>query len=276
MATADKPISRFDQPVASFAADDLQTIITALYEKSDSCAYAAFACSATASATGVVLLCGFGERFRTISILRHLQIPCLIVQDPHAPWFTGSRICAGLAEVNQTMAAEFPNIRRWLLVGQSSGAYAALYLSRLVPNSLTIAFAPQTCDDSLLKQQKIFFPPGFVPASTMLATHPIPDLREKFFARPGASTARGYIISAFSEHENPPTAWLWLDAMHWGRLVEHPDITVVVTSYGSHAVLFKNAGKFAAMIGDLAALHEWRPDPVQRLISAVLYAPTPV
>jgi hypothetical protein len=164
----------------------------------------------------------------------------------------------------------FPSLRRWLLLGQSSGGYGALYLSRLLKHSVTLAFSPQTFDDSGVKAKKLFSPQQFRLSSTSLATHPIRDLRKFFFSEP-PSQARAYIVAAYSEHGNPPSSWLWLDAMHWGRLIDHPDVTVMLTEQITHAILHTQSAKFALLVRAIVDEPDWSHDIITRLMTASLY-----
>jgi hypothetical protein len=249
----------------------IASLIEELYEMSGSCSFATFAGRAE-SETGVILLCGFGERFRTLSVLRHVTEHCLIVQDAQAPWFSGSATCRGIGHIRRVAELAFPLVKRWLLIGQSSGGYAALYLSRLMPHSIALAFSPQTFDDSRIKGNKLLSPERFKLSSTSLATHPIRDLRKLFFSEP-AVDSRCYIISAYSEHGNPPTQWLWLDAMHWGRLVDHIDVTVFLTEQTSHAILHRQVSRFSRLAGEIAIALDWSAKSLTNVISDSLYEP---
>lgn len=232
----------------------LKQVTDALYAVSDSCGYA-FVPGADNDDLGVILFCGFLERFRTISLLRDVSAGCLVVQDPLAPWFTGSSLCGDVEQVLEAAQATLPRARRWLLLGQSSGGYAALLASRFVSPSLTLAFAPQTFDDSQIKASAIHWPRNFRYSQTMSVGGAIRDLRTMFFRErdPGASTTC-CIVSSFSEHKNPPTEWLWLDAMHWGRLVDHSDVNVFITPSASHPVLLDAVETYAQLVADLCGL----------------------
>ncbi len=85
------------------------------------------------------------------------------------------------------------------------------------------------------------------------------------FATPAPSENRAYIVAALSEHENPPTKWLWMDAMHWGRLIDHPDVTVFVTPALSHPVLLHNVETYAQLLRPIVAQPDW---DASRLIPA--------
>ena len=260
-------------PVASFDDDALKALVQRLLEHSDAASYAAFR-GETESDVGVILLCGFLERFRTLRLLEHVNVDCLVVQDPVAPWFTGSKTCPGLEHVTQTARSLFPRVRRWLLVGQSSRGYAALRLSRMLDSSLALALAPQTFDDHVVKGNSVFFPPSFQLSRTLNIGSTVEDLRTVFFGTPPNGSI-AVIVSAFSEHQNPPTEWLWMDAMHWGRLVDHPDVRVFVTQGTSHPVLVRNIHVYSTLLRKLLDQPSWEVAQVVATVMASVYAQAP-
>jgi hypothetical protein len=262
-------VLRISRPVSSHSDSEIAQRIRFLFDRSESVSYAAFDGEGP-SDIGVILLCGFNERFRTIRLLRHVRARTLVVQDVYAPWFTGSATCGGIEEIRETATSLFPEVTRWLLLGQSSGGYGALYLSRLLPTNVALVFSPQTFDDRWVKAKKIIRPPHFKLSSTKPAAAPIRDLRD-VFAGASSPNSKSYIVSAFSEHQNPPTSWLWLDAMHWGRLAAHPDVTIVLTGQASHAVLQRNTLYAAGLVHDIAALPAWDHDVLLTLISQYFY-----
>jgi hypothetical protein len=258
------PISQSLSSIENQSAKDLSD---RLFQLSTECGFVSFKGGERAD-TGAIILCGYSERFRTLSLGRSLNINCLMAQDPEAPWFTGSGLCRDVEHIAEVARQSFPYVRRWILSGQSSGGYAALLLSRKLHGSIAIAFAPQTFDDSVVKGEKIRFSTNLRPSTTFTPSSPIIDLRDLFFkSTPGLAAA--YIISAYSEHGNPASEWIWLDAMHWGRLVDHPDVTVFLTDGITHPVLFGKAKAYSDMLQSIAISDDWSRENISAIIHGV-------
>jgi len=248
----------------------LKSLTECLFQLSDVYSYVAFDGNCE-SDVGVILFCGFNERFLTLRLLENTNVNCLVVQDSVAPWYTGSTMCRGVDQVKEVAENKFPSVSRWLLIGQSSGGYAALRLSRMLDRSCALAFAPQCFDDFALKGSSIHFPPNFRCSRTLNVGSNVQDLRLIFFEAPPLEWSRVYIVSAFSEHENPPSEWFWIDAMHWGRLVDHPDVTVFITGGGFHSVLFQSVHRYSRLMRKIIDLQEFRHDAVVKLIEECVY-----
>lgn len=233
---------------SSYSDFEFSFIVDHLYSLSDAYPFALFGRSA---AVGTILFCGFNERFRTCSIIRTVSVPCLVVQDPIAPWFTGSRICGGFQEISALTHRFLPSVERWLLVGQSSGGYAAIVCSRIVNSSIVLAFAPQTFNDEVLKSSNIHFPNEFNPSKTMSSQSHIIDLRNLLLSTPPSEKNHIFIIAAFSEQLNPPSEWLWVDAMHWGRVVDCPGVDVFISRSQRHPILLHRVKVFSCLLNDM-------------------------
>lgn len=219
-----------------------------LFDISDDHGYACFDNGMT-SACLLVLLSGQNERFGLVSLLRRVGCPVLMIQDPYAPWYTGSKICSGFDEIESTIRSRFPQAQRFIFVGQSSGGYAALVLSRRFESSTALVFSPQTFDDKIIKRNSLFMPPAY----SVMETPDIKDIAELF--RETKDTVKGnktYIIVPETEVNNPPENYFWCDTLHWTRMVGIPGVKVIMGVSHSHAILFRNTKYFAIVLGYLA------------------------
>jgi len=247
--------------LADLTDDEFRQITKELRHTSDQFAYAAF--GASHSDTVALCLCGWQERFATLAMFRGLGVPLLVAQDPFAPWFTGSPLCAGLHEVEAVARARFPLATRWLLGGQSSGGFAALALSRRLVPSLTVAVSPQCFDDSAIKAS-LRLPPDFISS----ATPALRDLRTDFQAvqLEQGRVDPAWIITAHAESGNPPQGYLWIDAMHWSRLADVDGVRVMMLRLDHHHVLHHNSRGFAKCMRQLAMLADWSDAAVEPVL----------
>ncbi|WP_218127348.1 hypothetical protein [Belnapia rosea] len=168
-----------------------------------------------------------------------------MVQDPVRPWFTGSSVCPELPDLLRRLQAHMPQVQRWLVFGQSSGGYAALHASRLLPDSLAIAFSPQTFDDRVMRG-RIGHPPGI---RKSYVQEPIADLAAVFAERPSQNPA--FVISSINETENPVEDFVWLDHMHWARIAHFPSVRIFLLETQNHSLLYRKGGFFASVLADL-------------------------
>ncbi len=217
------------------------------------------------SQTGAICFCGVNERFRSMSLLRNMPIPCAVVQDPVRPWFTGSAVCPNLPELVANLQVHMPHVRRWLVFGQSSGGYAALHASRLLPLSLAIAFSPQTFDDRVMRG-RIGHPPAF---RKNFVQEPIPDLAELFSNSPLQNPA--FIVSSINEAENPVEDFVWLDHMHWARMAHIPSVRVFLLDTRNHSLLYRKGAFFASVLADLVQQGNFGIDTASGWLADKLY-----
>ena len=210
------------------------------------------------------MFAGFLERFRAISVLRHLNVSCLAVQDPIAPWYTGSDLCPGVADIKNVAEACFPWVKRDphrpverrlrgpvpfpLVAEQRVPCVGAAEFRRQRGQATIVALSAEL---SCVDDDKCGF------ESHRSAGRLLPERQAK-------RKPRLYRVCAFRAR-NPPTQWLWLDAMHWGRLVDHPDVTVFITPHLSHPVLLHNVETYAQLLRYMVQQPDWN---ASRLIPA--------
>ena len=114
-----------------------------------------------------------------------------------------------------------------VLIGQSMGAYIALYCSALINNSICLAFSPQTFNRTCSKvniHSKILRndpPYELINLHNFLTEHP--------------NNSKRYIFVGSSEHENPNKRF-WGDLLFAGYMLHVPNIYVVVTNQNVHTV----------------------------------------
>lgn len=251
----------FNALPASLSEDEFRQKLEALHGLSNEEAYASFD-DETESSCLTIILSGVGERFATGTILKDAKCPTLLVQDPYAPWYTGSQICAGLDDIEQTIRTNFPKAQRFIFVGQSSGGYAALALSRRFENTVTIAFSPQTFDDRDVKRDNFTLPAEF----NIVTTPCIEDVVDIY--KKSKNRGQTYIIVPRSEAENPPQHYFWCDALHWVRMVGLPNVKVIMASSNTHPVLYRNTHGFRDALGHLACPYPDNHLFVQSLLNA--------
>lgn len=237
---------------ASLPAEAFKQALAILHSKSDETAYACFN-DGTGDSCLAVSLSGYQERFASISLLKAAQCPVLAVQDPYAPWYTGSKICAGMDEIEKTIRTYFPKARHFIFIGQSSGGYAAMVLAQRFENSVAVAFSPQTFDDRAVKRDSLLCPPSFNPVST-------PEIEDVYKIYKNAKNPNGnqktYIVVSQTETENPPEDYFWCDALHWARMAGLPDVKIIMGLSSKHPLLIKNTQNFIPALGYLTC-----PDP---------------
>ena len=239
---------RIDDVPSRMTHDEFRQALVTFRDQSNHQAYALFN-SGDPSDCVAVCLSGNGERFATLALLEKAECPCLAVQDPFSPWFTGSQICSGLDEVEHVIRETFPTNKRWLITGQSSGAYAALILSRRFDNNVTVAFSPQTFDDRMLKGQRLSFPPSF----NIERTPEILDVAESFRQTSGAiKQSEAYLVASYTEHGNPAEGFYWCDALHWSRMLEFENVRVILSPTDIHPMLWRNTRGYAEALARVA------------------------
>lgn len=257
-------IESFADYPADIEAERFAALTRELHAASDSVGAAVFAGSSEV-ATGAICFCGVNERFRSISLLRDMPIPCAVVQDPVRPWFTGSAICPKLPDLVAELQRHMPRIRRWLVFGQSSGGYAALHASQLLPVSLAVAFSPQTFDDRMM-QGRIGHPLAF---RKSFVQDPIMDLAELFSSSPLQNPA--LIVSSINEAENPVESFFWLDHMHWARIAHIPSVRIFLLGTQNHSLLYRKGAFFASVLADLARQDSFGLDQASGWLADRLY-----
>lgn len=244
-------------------------IIDFLCSKSAEYGYARFAAENPTECV-VVVLSGNMERFRTASICAELQCDWMAIQDSVAPWFTGSSLCAGIGEIETVVRSSFPNARKWIIVGQSSGAYAALLLSRRLANNVTLAFAPQTFDDRNIKSERFVFPSSF---NIEVTANGIADVFEAFDAvKDRNSESQVFIVASFSEHRNPPEGFFWFDALHWSRMISFSDVKIIVSPTTVHPPLLRNTNSYISLLATISRLEFGTAEIQSHICEAVFSA----
>lgn len=244
----------FEKFPGEMADDEFAAAAEGLRNDADHVALATFG-REQPTATAAVCFCGVNERFRTISLLRQMRTRSVICHDPVAPWFTGSSVCEPIVPLTESLRRAMPDAKRWLVFGQSSGGYAALYASRLLPDAAAIAFSPQTFDDRLVARQ-IGLPLDLRKAYVQAD---ITDLREPF-AKSGENAA--IIFSSIDEEENPRQSFVWLDHMHWSRLLDFPWVRVLLLETRNHSLLYRKGGAFASILQAVTELPDFGVDRV--------------
>ena len=209
-----------------------------------------------------MLFCGSGERFASLSLLRHVDVPALIVQDPLAPWFTGSPVCSGPAAIETMIREQLPRVRRLIFAGQSSGGHAALVFAHRFSSSLAIAVSPQTFDDCEVKG-RIAFPKDF----SINTTPRIVDVLEVF--REASKAVRSttcHVIVPYSEHTNPLQSLFWGDYLHWCRIAHLEHVHITVLNRSSHALLRGQGSGFARFLEAVLKEPAWTDHRVIRAL----------
>jgi hypothetical protein len=258
--------------VAEHGAKDLRTVLVELRSRCNELAFAMFGAGRPAD-TAVVLLCGWGERFAPASLLRDAAVPALVVQDPVAPWYTGSEVCSGLDGIEAAIRTHLGQARRLVCVGQSSGGHAALVLSQRFHGSVAIAVSPQTFADREAKS-RIAFPEHFFVDATPDAIVDVLDARRA--ADEAGIAARGYVIAPVSERANPPQTLFWCDYLHWVRLAHLERLHVLLLERETHALIKGHAAAFSRFLGAVLAEPDGlEPEGFTRLARAHLYGPAP-
>ena len=245
----------FDRFPAEMSDEEFAAVADELRNDADTVAVATFG-RERPTETVAVCFCGVNERFRTISLLRQMRTRSVICQDPLAPWFTGSTVCEPIVSLTGTLQNIVPDAHRWLVFGQSSGGYAALYASRLLPECAAVAFSPQTFDDRLVARQ-IGLPLDLRKAYVQAD---ITDLREPFSK--GSSRNAAIIFSSIDEEENPRQSFVWLDHMHWSRLLDFSWVRVLLLETRNHSLLYRKGGAFAAILQQMTELPAFGVDSV--------------
>ena len=249
---------------ADIEAERFAALTRGLHAASDTVGAAVFG-GASELPTGAICFCGVNERFRSLSLLRDMSIPCAVVQDLVRPWFTGSAVCPTLPDLIAELQGHMSHIRRWLVFGQSSGGYAALHASRLLPASLAVAFSPQTFDDRVM-QGRIGHPLAF---RKSFVQEPIMDLAELFANSPLQNPA--LVVSSINETENPVESFFWLDHMHWARIAHIPSVRIFLLGTQNHSLLYRKGAFFASVLADLARQDSFGLDKASGWLAHRLY-----
>ena len=249
------------KPLRSYSDEDRRAIGEELRKQSNEMAFSFFQGDATRD-VGVVLFCGWGERFSTISVLAELDCPTLVVQDPYSPWFTGSSICAGFVEIEARIQGYLGHLRTIVFFGQSSGGYAALRSASRRGGSIAIAVSPQSFDDRSAKD-RVKFPVNY----SVDRTPEIDDFLDLHAeARENSRTFRCFIFVGASEEANPPNRHYWSDAIHWVRLIELENVSTFMLPISSQALMRKRSANFARL---LKRAVEHAASPADQLVSSI-------
>jgi hypothetical protein len=217
------------------------------------------------SQIGAICFCGVNERFRSMSLLRNMPIPCAVVQDPVRPWFTGSAVCPNLPELVANLQVHMPHVRRWLVFGQSSGGYAALHASRLLPLSLAIAFSPQTFDDRVMRGRSATLPPSARTSSRSRFPTSRNSFRTARCRTPPSSSRRSM------KRKTPVEDFVWLDHMHWARMAHIPSVRVFLLDTRNHSLLYRRGAFFASVLADLVRQGNFGIDTASGWLADKLY-----
>lgn len=168
----------------------------------------------------LIFFAGFTENFYGLKRPNSYKGKSIYFRDKCDSWYENK-----LDEITKIINLHIITSNKIVLIGQSMGAYAALYCSSFINNSICLAFSPQTfnrvhvtLNSKILRND---------PPYCLINLH---DTLTK-----NKNDSKKYIIVGTSEHYSPSKRF-WGDLLFAGYMLHVPNINVIITEQNTHII----------------------------------------